>query len=123
MPEPGRPGGPLHGFYREDVDRLRATVRWSEGLQRNAGPGGARTPVVNGGPVPAYTKTGGFAAGSKTSPSSATVTLAVPGTGNALADGDDVEMWNYSTRAITTAGKLIFLTYFNGRYCFLVGDC
>lgn len=121
MPEPGRDPGPPLGYYREDTHRIARAVRQYEATAVNAPGLSPRTPVINGGPIPAYTS-GSIAAGSKTSPTSGSVTLAVPGTGNALADGSTVTMWNYSTRALTT-GKLVFLTYFNGRYVFLVGDC
>jgi hypothetical protein len=123
MPEPGRDPGPVLGYYREDTYTIAEVVRQVKGMRRNDPALSPRTPVVVGGLYAAKTKTGGFAAGSLASPSTATVTLQVLGTGDALVDGADVTMVNHSTRTITTAGKLLYIEPFNGKFRFVVGDC
>jgi hypothetical protein len=123
MPEPGRDPGPALGYYKEDTYRIAAAVRQVEATSRNNPALSPRTAVIAGGLYYARTKTGGFAAGSTSSPSTTTVTLLVKGTGDALVDGSDVTMVNHSTRSITSSGKLLYIEPWNGKFRFVAGDC
>jgi hypothetical protein len=104
MPEPGRDPGPALGYYKEDTYRIAAAVRQVEATSRNNPALSPRTAVIAGGLYYARTKTGGFAAGSTSSPSSTTVTLLVKGTGDALVDGT-TSPWSTTRRGRSRAGS------------------
>jgi hypothetical protein len=115
----------LVAFTRAAADRVAEMVRRVEAMYRTLAPDRGKGPTyLPNQLIPARTKSGGITAGSQSSPSTNSVTLLVPsGTGDGLTTGEDVNVLNYSTRAISGAGKLIYLEFFNGKMTVPLGDC
>lgn len=127
MPEgagtPDPNGDTAWGFTRKDAERIASTVKRIEATYRNTPPPRGRYGPGPGNLVPADSGSG-FTAGSRSAPTTATVTLLkTSGTAGGLAvSTTTVTAYNTFTTAIG-AGKTIWLSSFNGRWYVVQVDC
>jgi hypothetical protein len=123
MSAPGDEDRP-QGFLAADVERIRQAVLRLERYYKNPRPQRQRWPAPGwSGAIPARA-TAGFAAGSITTPSSASVTFYVPaatGAGWTLGTVSDTAYNTYTGTVATNA--TVWLQWFGGKLYVITANC